>query len=161
MWKTAALGRTEPDGTFVPEVEVAGTGGDAWVRIRESFLDDEGKRYIYGMGGDCLASLAEAVYDVSVEEAGPLRAVIRCEGAFEADLPMHHYAGYRPFRFVTRIYAYAGSTELRVLHTVIAACNPRETEIEEIGLRVPAVAVRFRELPGRREPGDRRNGSRR
>ena len=110
----------------------------------------------YGMGGDCLASLAEAVYDVSVEEAGALRAVIRCEGAFEADLPMHHYAGYRPFRFVTRIYAYAGRTELRVLHTVIAACNPRETEIEEIGLRVPAVAIRFRGLPGRREPGDRR-----
>ena len=32
--ETAALGRTEPDGTFVPEVEVAGPGGDAWVRIR-------------------------------------------------------------------------------------------------------------------------------
>ena len=160
--EAAALGRTEPDGTFVPEVEVAGPGGDAWVRIRESFLDDEGKRYIYGMGGDCLASLAEAVYDVSVEEAGPLRAVIRCEGAFEADLPMHHYAGYRPFRFVTRIYAYAGRAELRVLHTVIAACNPRETEIEEIGLRVPAVlsgSVNYRvaasrEIAGTAAAGD-------
>ncbi len=135
--ETAALGRTGPDGDFTPEEDVAGPDGDAWVGIRESFLDEDGKRYIYGMGGDCLASLAEAVYDVSVEEAGPIRAVIRCEGAFEADLPMHHYAGYRPFRFVTRIYAYAGRSELRVLHTVVAACNPRETEVEEIGLRVP------------------------
>ncbi len=135
--ENVALGRMEPDGEFTPEEEVASLGGDAWVRIRESFLDDEGKRYIYGMGGDCRASLAEAVYDVSVEEAGPLRAVIRCEGSFEADLPMHHYSGYRPFRFVTRIYAYAGRTELRVLHTVVAACNPRETEVEEIALRVP------------------------
>ena len=135
--EAAALGRTGPDGAFTPEVEVAGPGGDAWVRIRESYVDDDGRRYIYGMGGDCLASLAEAAYDASVEEAGPLRAVIRCEGAFEADLPMHHYAGYRPFRFVTRICAYAGRSELRVLHTVIAACNPRETEVEEIGLRAP------------------------
>ena len=135
--ETAALGRTGPDGDFTPEEDVAAPDGDAWVGIRESFLDEDGKRYIYGMGGDCLASLAEAVYDVSVEEAGPIRAVIRCEGAFEADLPMHHYAGYRPFRFVTRIYAYAGRSELRFLHTVVAACNPRETEVEEIGLRVP------------------------
>jgi hypothetical protein len=136
--ESAALGQTDANGGFTPEAEVANPGGDAWVRISESFLDDEGKRYIYGMGGDCLASLAETSYDVCVEEAGPLRAVIRCEGAFEADLPMHHYAGYRPFRFVTRIYAYAGRSELRVLHTVVAACNPRETEVEEIGLRVQA-----------------------
>ena len=135
--ENVALGRTEADGEFTSEEEVATCGGDAWVRISESFHDDEGRRYIYGMGGDCLASLADAVYDVRVEEAGPLRVVIRCEGAFEADLPMHHYSGYRPFRFVTRIYAYAGRTELRVLHTVVAACNPRETEVEEIALRVP------------------------
>ena len=154
--ETAALGRTDAEGGFAPEAEVANPGGDAWVRISESFLDDEGKRYIYGMGGDCLASLAETSYNVNVEEAGPLRAVIRCEGAFEADLPMHHYAGYRPFRFVTRIYAYAGRSELRVLHTVVAACNPRETEVEEIGLRVPASlsgAVNYRVAASREIAG--------
>ena len=160
--ETAALGRTEADGEFRTEEEIESPGGDAWVRIRESFLDDEGKRYIYGMGGDCLASLAESGFDVSVEEAGPLRVVIRCEGAFEADLPMHHYSGYRPFRFVTRIYAYAGRTELRVLHTVVAACNPRETEVEEIGLRVPVSlsgSVNYRvaasrEISGAAAPGE-------
>ncbi len=134
------LGKMEADGVFVPEEEVVGpeAAGEAWVRICESFRDDEGKRYLYGMGGMCLASLAEDAYSVQVEEAGPLRVVIRCEGAFEGEAPMHHYRGYRPFRFVVRIYAYAGQATLRVLHTVVVACNPRETEVEEIALRAPA-----------------------
>ena len=137
----AELGNVDVEGEFLPECEVVsedGTSkGEAWVRICESFSDAQGKRYIYGMGGDCLASLAKDGYTVELEEVGPLRVVIKCTGAFEADIPMHHYAGYRPFRMVTRIYAYAGQTHVRVLHTVVAACNPRETEVEEIAVRVP------------------------
>ena len=117
------------------------------MRICESFDSTAGKRYLYGMGGNCLASLAKDDYTVELEEVGPLRTVIKCTGAFEADIPMHHYAGYRPFRLVTRIYAYAGQTHLRILHTVVVACNPRETEVEEIALRVPVSLkgpVRFR-----------------
>ena len=106
-------------------------------RICESFDSTKGKRYLYGMGGNCLASLAKDDYTVELEEIGPLRTVIKCTGAFEADIPMHHYAGYRPFRMVTRIYAYAAQTHLRILHTVVMACNPRETEVEEIAIRVP------------------------
>ncbi|MBM3278045.1 MAG: hypothetical protein FJY95_08180 [Candidatus Handelsmanbacteria bacterium] len=125
---------------LLEEVEFAGRrpggNGEAWVRICESWSDGGLKRRIYGMGGDCLASLPRDVYQVSIEEAGPLRAVIRCEGAFEADLPMHHYAGYRPFRLVVRIYAYAGQPYVRVLHTVVVACDPRQTEVEQIGVRL-------------------------
>ena len=137
--ESVQLGRTDR-GVFTPEQDIIGrdAGGDARVRICEAFVDDAGKRTIYGMGGDCLASLAQDVYSVRVEEAGPLRAVIRCDGAFEADIPGHHYRGYRPFRFTVRIYAYAGQTSLRVLHTVVVTCNPRETEAQEIALRVPA-----------------------
>ena len=139
--ESAELGSVDAEGTFLPEYEVVNeditSGGEAWVRICESFNDAEGKRYIYGMGGACLASLAKDDFSVELEEVGPLRAVIKCSGAFEADIPMHHYAGYRPFRLVTRIYAYAGQTHLRILHTVVVACNPRETEVEEIALRVP------------------------
>ncbi|MCZ6675873.1 MAG: glycoside hydrolase family 127 protein [Candidatus Poribacteria bacterium] len=142
--ESAELGRTGTDGAFVPEHEVVrrdGTSrastGEAWVRICESFRDADGKRYLYGMGGNCLASLDNENYTVEMEEAGPLRAVIKCSGTFEADIPAHHYSGYRPFRFVMRIYAYAGQTFLRVLHTVVVACNPRETEVEEIGVHVP------------------------
>ena len=153
--ESAELGSVDAAGAFIPECEVVRrerrsafpTSGEAWVRICESFNDAQGKRYIYGMGGDCLASLAKDDYTVELEEVGPLRTVIKCTGAFEADIPMHHYAGYRPFRLVTRIYAYAGQTHLRVLHTVVVACNPRETEVEEIALRVPISlknGVRFR-----------------
>ena len=153
--ESAELGNVDAEGGFLPECEVLRrerrsafpTSGEAWVRICESFNDAEGKRYIYGMGGNCLASLAKDDYTVELEEVGPLRAVIKCSGAYEADIPMHHYTGYRPFRLVTRIYAYAGQTYLRVLHTVVMACNPRETEVEEIALRVPVSLknpVRFR-----------------
>ena len=153
--ESAQLGNVDAAGGFLPECEVVReerrsafpTSGEAWVRICESFDSTEGKRYIYGMGGDCLASLAKDDFSVELEEVGPLRAVIKCSGAYEADIPMHHYVGYRPFRLVTRIYAYAGQTYLRVLHTVVMACNPRETEVEEIALRVPVSlknGVRFR-----------------
>ena len=149
--ESAELGSVDAAGAFIPECEVVSedvtSRGEAWVRICESFNDAQGKRYIYGMGGDCLASLAREDYTVELEEVGPLRVVIKCSGAFEADIPMHHYAGYRPFRLVTRIYAYAGQTHLRVLHTVVVACNPRETEVEEIALRVPVSlknGLRFR-----------------
>ncbi len=155
--ESAELGNVDAEGGFVPEREVVSEGvpsaGEAWVRICESFDSTEGKRYIYGMGGDCLASLAKDDFSVELEEVGPLRVVIKCSGAFEADIPMHHYAGYRPFRLVTRIYAYAEQTHLRVLHTVVMACNPRETEVEEIALRVPVslkTPVRFRAASLRR-----------
>ena len=139
LFERAELGRLNADGKFIisREVNAAGAGGEAWVRICESFMDGEGGRRLYGMGGNCLASLVEGDYSVEVEEAGPLRVVIKCSGAFEADIPAHHYSGYRPFRFVLRVYAYAGERYVRVLHTIVVACNPRETEVEEIGVRVP------------------------
>ena len=149
--ESAELGDVDAEGRFLPECEVVSADvtskGEAWVRICESFDSTQGKRYLYGMGGNCLASLAKDNYTVELEEVGPLRTVIKCSGAFEADIPMHHYTGYRPFRLVTRIYAYAGQTHLRILHTVVVACNPRETEVEEIALRVPVSLknpVRFR-----------------
>ncbi|MBB31524.1 MAG: hypothetical protein CME25_21780 [Gemmatimonadetes bacterium] len=131
------LGHRDDEGRFVCEELVTGDrAGDAWVRTSESSQNDDGDRFIYGMGGDCLASLDSSLR-VEVEEHGPLRIVIRCVGGFEADIPMHHYSGYQPFRFITRIYAYAGKADIRVLHTVVVACNPAQTQIEEIGLRIP------------------------
>ena len=135
----AELGQVSDSGEFVAgrEVVAPGAGGESWVRICESFSDEDGKRRIYGMGGTCLASLARDDYRVAVEEAGPLRAVIRCSGAYEADIPAHHYAGYQPFRYIVRLCACAGESFIRVLHTLVVTCNPRETEVEEIGVRVP------------------------
>ena len=126
------------EASFVAAVEVIPRGGgDAWAKISESEFAGGTQRRIFGMGGRCLASAGAEEYAVEIEEAGPLRAVICCRGAYESIAPMHHYAGYRPLRFATRIYAYAGKAQVRVVHTVVATCNPRETEVEELGLRVP------------------------
>ncbi len=130
------LGRREA-GAFVGEVTLASQGGDSWAGICESFQTEETQRQIYGMGGVCRASSASGGYSAQVEEAGPLKVVIRCEGALEAEVPMHHYVGYQPFRLVTRIYAYAGHAFVRVLHTVVVACDPAQTELQELAVRVP------------------------
>ncbi len=112
-------------------------GGDAWARFSEGASDGKLKRRLYGPGGLCRASLAGDSYDVTVEEQGPLRTVIRMESALEADIPMHHYAGYRPVRCITRIHAYAGHAFVRILQTHVFTCNPREVEIEDLALNVP------------------------
>ena len=139
LFDGAELGQWD-EGRFVPEVEVvARGGGDAWARVSESEFLGGTQRRIYGMGGECLASAGVEEYAVEVEEAGPLKVVVCCRGAYESTAPMHHYAGYRPLRFRTRIYAYAGKSQVRVVHTVIVSSNPRETEVEELGLRVPLV----------------------
>jgi len=111
--------------------------GDAWARICESASDGRLGRRLYGPGGLCRASLAGDACVVTIEERGPLRTVIRLEGALEADLPMHHYGGYRPVRCITRIHAYAGQAFLRMLQTYVFTCNPREVEIEDLALDVP------------------------
>ena len=114
-----------------------GQAGDAWARISESASDGQLTRRLYGPGGLCRASLADDACVVTVEDHGPLRIVIRLEGALEADLPMHHYGGYRPVRCITRIHAYAGQAFLRILQTHVFTCNPREVEIEDLALDVP------------------------
>ena len=76
----------DAEGEFFPECEVVSEGdpskGEAWVCICESFDRHGGETvYLYGMGGDCLASLAKDDYAVELEEVGPLRTVIKCSGA--------------------------------------------------------------------------------
>ena len=124
-------------GVSDPGVSDPGTGGDAWARISEGASDGGLKRRLYGPGGLCRASLAGDSYTASVEEQGPLRTVIRLESALEADIPMHHYGGYRPLRCITRIHAYAGHAFVRVLQTYVFTCNPREVEIEDLAVDLP------------------------
>ncbi len=111
--------------------------GDAWARIREGDSDGGLVRRLYGPGGLCRASLAGDSYGVTIEERGPLRTVIRMECALEADVPMHHYGGYRPVRCITRVHAYGGQAFLRILQTHVFTCNPREVEIEDLAVDVP------------------------
>ena len=103
------------------------------------------------------SGLAEDEYEACVEEQGPLRVVLRCSGAYEADVPMHHYAGYRPLRWITRIYAYAGHSFLRVVHTVVFTGTAREVSVRELGLRLPLStgrSTRYTIDAGRRQVRD-------
>ena len=131
-----AIGR-RVDGVFQAEADLSGDGGELWAHIREGEFLGGTRRRIYGMGGECLASLAPEEWSVEVEEAGPLRSVITCRGALEQRAPMHHYTGYRPLRFVVRVHAFAGQPFVRLQHTVVFTLNPRETQVAEIGLRLP------------------------
>ncbi len=117
------------------------TGGEAWARISEGSSDGGLKRRLYGPGGVCRASLASDSYTATVEEQGPMRTVIRLESALEADIPMHHYGGYRPVRCITRIHAYAGHAFVRVLQTHIFTCNAREVEIEDLAQDIPTAVT--------------------
>ena len=136
LFHSVSLGHA-PDETPTLAHSAPYQGGDAWARISEGASDGNLKRRLYGPGGLCRASLAGDSYEVTVEEQGPLRAVIRMESALEADIPMHHYAGYRPVRCITRIHAYAGHAFVRILQTHVFTCNPREVEIEDLALNVP------------------------
>jgi len=136
----AEVGARDSAGLFAASADVVARGkGDAWAKISESEQDGHTARQLYGMGGTCRAALAADEYNVEIETAGPLCTVLRCSGAYEAEVPMHHYAGYRPLRWITRIYAYAGKSFVRVLHTIIFTGNAREVEVEELGLHVPLV----------------------
>ena len=134
----AERGQRSAEGHFVVNQSFIGSAkGDAWATISESDHAGGTERRLYGMGGTCSAALAKDEYEACVEERGPLRVVLRCSGAYEADVPMHHYAGYRPLRWITRIYAYAGQSFLRVVHTVVFTGAAREVSVRELGLHLP------------------------
>ncbi len=137
LFDSVSLRNASNGGKAYTVYEKQNGGGDAWGKISEGGSEGGTVRRIYGMGGICRASLAPDAYSATIEEAGPLRTVIRLDGALEADIPMHHYAGYRPLRCTTRIHAYAGHAFVRVLHTLIMTCNPRETEIDELAMHIP------------------------
>ena len=137
LFESVSLRNTSSGVDVYTVYEKQNEGGDAWGKISEGCSQGGTVRRLYGMGGVCRASLASEAYTATIEESGPLRTVIRLDGALEADIPMHHYAGYRPLRCTTRIYAYAGHTFFRILHTLVMTCNPREVEIDELAMTIP------------------------
>ena len=73
-------------------------------------------------------------YKVVVEEAGPVRATLRIEG-WHANAEGKRFAPY-----VIRLYACAGQSFVRVLHTFTFTGNPKEDFIRAMGWRFPAPA---------------------
>lgn len=72
---------------------------------------------------------------VTVEQRGPVRAVVKVEG-------YHVGGGQRALPFVVRLYAYAGSHGLRIVHSFVHDVDPALWFVSGIGLTaaVPMVA---------------------
>jgi hypothetical protein len=76
-------------------------------------------------------SFESAIEKVTVEQRGPLRVVVRIEGK--------HAKGTRQWLpFTLRLYFYAGSESLRVLHTIVFDGDESQDFIRGIGLRFSA-----------------------
>ncbi|PTX94198.1 Tat pathway signal sequence domain protein [Opitutus sp. ER46] len=71
-----------------------------------------------------------AVDRVTLEQAGPVRAVVKLEGRHAAD------GGTRAWLpFIVRLYFYAGGDAVRVLHTIVHDGDEKKDFIRGLGLR--------------------------
>lgn len=66
---------------------------------------------------------------IRVERSGAVQAVLRLEGHHEVD-------GEQVLPFVLRLYATAGSTRLRAVHTIIWDADPERLFLTALGLRL-------------------------
>ncbi len=71
---------------------------------------------------------AGTIERVTIEQRGPVRAVVKIEG--------RHAAGDRRWMpFTVRLYAYAGSAGLRIVHSVVFDGNPAKDFLSAMGVR--------------------------
>jgi len=64
---------------------------------------------------------------VTIEQRGPVRAVVRIDG--------HHVSGERAWMpFTVRLYAYAGSTGLRIVHSVVFDGSASRDFLSSLGI---------------------------
>lgn len=77
-------------------------------------------------------ALASEIARVTIEQRGPVRAVVKLEG-------WHAGNGRRMLPFTVRLYAYAGSDALRIVHSFIHDGDPARDFVAALGVeaRVP------------------------
>lgn len=73
-------------------------------------------------------AFAGRIDTVTVEQKGPVRAVVKIEG-------VHEGAGRQWLPFVVRLYAYADASHLRIVHSFVFDGDPAKDFISGIGLR--------------------------
>ena len=119
---------TEADG----ERLVVDAGSEGGVRV----MDWDKREYWSHGDTDCV---------VTVEEAGPLRAVIHAKGA-------HVDREDKAFcQWEVRIHAFAGRTDLKVFHTFVFDGDPEQDLIRDVSLHLP---LNF-QAQGKEQPSDR------
>lgn len=107
---------------------VAVCAGAALVGLREARRNDAGRATLVE------EPLEGVVEGATVEQAGPVRAVVKLVGR-------HRTAGggRRWLPYTVRLYFYAGLSSIRIMHTFVYDGNPQQDYIKGIGLafRVP------------------------
>jgi len=82
-----------------------------------------------GAGAVTTAGFTSAIASVAVEQRGPVRAVVRIEG--------RHSGGGRDWLpFVVRLYFYAGSDAVRMMHSFVFDGDERKDFIRGLGVRM-------------------------
>ena len=71
---------------------------------------------------------AGTVSKVTIEQSGPVRAVVKIEGR-------HQRADRTWLPFVVRLYLYAGGDTVRMIHTIIYDGDPQKDHIAGLGVR--------------------------
>ncbi|MFZ5518584.1 MAG: hypothetical protein ACOY90_18285 [Candidatus Zhuqueibacterota bacterium] len=100
-------------------------------QLRRSFLDFIRSDAFRTGDHDIQGTLDESrvrITDLSVERAGPLRAVIKIQG---------HYLNRMPSPFTLRLEAFAGKTTIRAQHTFTYTMNPNGEFVHALGLQLP------------------------
>ena len=78
---------------------------------------------------DGAGSFTSRVGNVSVEQSGPVRAVVKIEGVHRADQGVREW-----LPFVVRMYFFAGSEQVRLIHTIVFDGDDQKDFIKGLGL---------------------------
>jgi len=106
------------DGEFTPDEVVSSPDGSAV----PSMLDDQLRAY---------SVRPDADYRVSVEQPGPLHAIIRVDGWFTAE------DGTKLCGHTARLHAYRGQSFIRIEHTFVVGYDTEQTRLRDIALPIP------------------------
>ncbi|PLB52492.1 hypothetical protein P170DRAFT_444466 [Aspergillus steynii IBT 23096] len=79
-----------------------------------------------------------SVEDVTIEQEGPIRAVIAIRGTHRLIESQELSTSRSWLPFILRFYFYLNSAEIRVAHTIIYDGDPHKTFIRGIGIRLDA-----------------------
>ena len=88
--------------------------------------------YLEGIGSISFRDFVGAVSKVTVERAGDVRAVVKVEGSYGTARPGEK-EGFLPF--TVRLYFYAGSEQVRLVHTFIYNGDQHRDFIRSLGVR--------------------------
>ena len=120
-------------GPLAFEIKAGGPHPFQEVSFEGTFLLKQGFPSLTLRSGDKLYTACESHSTVVIEDCGPLRAVIKCEGQYVAE------DGAKLLNYIVRIYVYAGQPFLRIYHTLVNKETTEKVEISGLSLHLPVI----------------------